>query len=200
MKRRDVAIGAIYGRWTVIADLGLDAHHNTTVLARCVCGSEKQHLLSALVLGSNTKACRRCAYTEHGHNIRGHATYLYRLWSNIKKRCENPRNPKYAIYGARGIVFYRDWSRDFKVFLRDILASIGERPSQAYTLDRIDNEQGYVPGNLRWATKIEQGSNTRLNRFRTLADKSISMAAIARYLAMDDVTLLRHFRRAGVLR
>ncbi|MET8113722.1 hypothetical protein [Streptomyces prasinus] len=73
------------------------------------------------------------------------------------KRCENPNNHAYARYGGRGISVHPEWRANFGAFLRDV----GRRPSPDLSLDRIDNDGNYEPGNVRWATAKQQANNRR---------------------------------------
>jgi hypothetical protein len=84
--------------------------------------------------------------------------YRYKVWSNMKDRCNNKRNPKFYCYGGRGITVCNRWNgkRSFNTFCRDM----GERPI-GYVIDRIDNEQGYKPINCRWVTKQQSLKNRR---------------------------------------
>jgi hypothetical protein len=77
----------------------------------------------------------------------------------MQGRCNTPTHSNYKNYGARGIKIHKRW-RNFAVFLADILDSIGERPL-GRTLDRINNNGNYEPGNVRWATSYEQTHNSR---------------------------------------
>jgi len=80
---------------------------------------------------------------------------MYDTWSNMLQRCLNQKHHKYSIYGARGITVCVRWRR-FENFLSDM----GERPSGT-SIDRINNDGNYEPGNCRWATPKEQRANQR---------------------------------------
>lgn len=92
---------------------------------------------------------------RHGATAGGKPTRGYSTWKSMLARCRNPRHPDYHNYGGRGIRVTRAWHR-FPAFLADM----GE-PSPGLSLDRIDNEKGYGPGNCRWATTGEQNRNKR---------------------------------------
>jgi hypothetical protein len=85
---------------------------------------------------------------------------LYGTYVGIKQRCLNPNNPNYRHYGGRGIALHAEWVNSYDSFRAWILANLGERPDGC-SLDRIDNDGNYEPGNLRWATQSEQTKNRR---------------------------------------
>jgi hypothetical protein len=97
---------------------------------------------------------------QHGHNKRGARSAAYSRWRNMLSRCENPNVPAYKNYGGRGIKVCEPW-HEFKNFLADM----GE-PPPGLTLERIDNDGNYEPGNCRWATYKEQRANQRAYRRR----------------------------------
>lgn len=112
------------------------------------------------------EARRLAAVGRHGFASRENRHPLYQTWTGILARCDNPAAPNYARYGGRGISVYPPW-RDLTTFIKDIEASIGPRPEGAYpsgrplySIDRIDNDSGYRPGNVRWATGVQQQANT----------------------------------------
>lgn len=90
--------------------------------------------------------------TSHGMS----RTPEYRAWLNLIQRCENPREKDFHHYGGRGISVWPEWRASFAVFF----TAVGRRPSPRHSLDRIDNDRGYEPGNVRWATQSEQMRNT----------------------------------------
>lgn len=83
-------------------------------------------------------------------------TRLYRIWRNMKQRCNNPRNTGYEIYGGKGVFVCQEWSASFIAF-RDWALANGYSPS--LTLDRRKSKGGYTPDNCRWATGQEQTRN-----------------------------------------
>lgn len=79
----------------------------------------------------------------------------YTTWSRAVNRCHNPKNKVYRYYGARGISVCDLWRKSFLIFLKDM----GKRPSNKHSLDRINNDGNYEPGNCRWATVLQQARN-----------------------------------------
>jgi len=151
-------------------------HSGGKIEARCECGVVKLVETSAVRLGKIKscgcygKAAREKVNLKHGHNRRGSRSSLYKVWCNMLNRCDNPDNPNYPLYGGRGITVCDEW-KDFNKFLE----GVGERPAN-HTLDRIDVNKGYEPGNVRWATLSEQARNKRTNRVLALGDKSMCVA------------------------
>ena len=81
----------------------------------------------------------------------------------MRQRCENERHAYFKDYGGRGIVVCDRW-KNFAAFLEDM----GPRPSNKHSLDRIDNNGNYEPGNCRWATRSVQEANKRAKRLYLL--------------------------------
>ena len=108
----------------------------------------------------------------------------------MKDRCNNPKSPDYSYYGGRGVSVCPSWVDCFEQFYEDV----GEPPSPTHTLDRIDNAQGYVPGNVRWATRKEQANNRRFCALYEYDGKRMNLAQWAEYLEVPYWTLRSRLR------
>jgi len=106
----------------------------------------------------------------------------YEAWAQMIQRCYNPKNHAYSSYGGRGISVCEHWKSSFAGFLKDM----GKRPSSKHSLDRIDNSKGYSAENCRWATQKQQTRNTRRNRFLTLGEKTMTVAAWAEAVGISS--------------
>lgn len=100
---------------------------------------------------------RHAAGKRHGFSVSKdrEELSLWNCWHNINLRCNNPYHPRYSDYGGRGI---ENRFESFEQFARHV----GFRPTPDHSIDRIDNNAHYEPGNLKWSTKVEQAANRRL--------------------------------------
>jgi hypothetical protein len=158
--------GQKFGRLIAVRTLGLDKHHKMRWLCRCVCGGRTIAHVTTLRRGSSQscgclqKERASEANLRHGESWSRKDTPEYRAWVSMIRRCYNKNTLDYPNYGGRGIKVYRAWRKSYLKFL----AHIGRRPSQWHSIDRIDNDGNYRPGNVQWATKKQQNNNTRTIR------------------------------------
>lgn len=117
----------------------------------------------------------------HGHASNGKRSKVYGTWVDMKQRCLNPNITQYARYGGRGITVCKKWVDSFEAFYKDV----GEPPTTKHTLDRIDNEKGYEPKNVRWATRKEQSNNISTNVWVTYDGKCMTWAQWAEHLGIS---------------
>jgi hypothetical protein len=164
--------GTKFGRLTVIEEAAPANRGQRQLACQCKCGDKKTAKLSHLTSGAiSSCGCLRKELTakrstKHGEARRGAKSPEWQIWTGITKRCLSPTNLQYRYYGARGISICRRW-RKFELFIMDVKKEIGRRPSNR-SLDRINNNRGYEPGNIRWATRMEQSRNRRNNILITI--------------------------------
>lgn len=185
-------------RWTVIAPVARTNARGKwryRWLCRCDCGVEKHVLQQSLKLALTSSAggSRSCGClaveiaTKHGNASLGRPSPEYMCWIAAKKRCVNPSNASYRHYGGRGIRMHPEWASSFEAFLRDM----GPRPSAVHSLDRIDPEGNYEPGNCRWVTTDIQARNKRNVRWYAFEGQCLILEELATKLGMP-----RHQARA----
>ena len=112
----------------------------------------------------------------------------YKIWDAMVRRCTNPKNASFKNYGGRGIQVCPEWTGRGG-FLR-FYAYIGPRPSSDLTVDRINNNGSYEPGNVRWTTRKIQSHNSRKVRLVKIQDEALPLAEWARRIGVTAPTLI----------
>lgn len=156
-------------------------HH--PVRAKLLCG---MHYQRNRVHGNPLVTTPREDRIKHGHARKGHISLEFHSWASMLSRCTNPKDANFYLYGERGIAVCARWLNSFENFLTDM----GPRPSKSHTIDRYPDKNGnYEPGNCRWATKLEQGNNTRRNVLLEFAGKRQTIAQWAREIGIKAATI-----------
>lgn len=153
----DDLLGKTFGKWTVIGRRA-GADRRTLWLCLCECGAQSEMQGSRLTRGgSKSCGCGASAAISRARTTHGKRnTGLYRTWSSMRSRCLNPKHPSYRNYGARGVHICDAWST-FEGFMRDMEPTWTE----GLTLERINNDGHYEPGNCKWIALEEQPKNRR---------------------------------------
>ena len=177
MRKKLNLVGERFSRLVVLKEVepyvSPGGHKISKWLCQCDCGTTTEVITNNLRRGL-TKSCgcyneevkktRKGKALTHGRGTSAHKYYyLYNTWKGIKRRCFKPGSKSYKNYGARGITMYKPWIDNYLAFEDYILTNLGERP-EGLTLDRINNNGHYEPGNLRWATIKVQNNNQRRSK------------------------------------
>jgi len=182
--------GQVFGSWTVVERATDSGSKSALWTCRCVCGTLAPVQRANLVHGRSRQceACRNAKLTTHGLS----ESPEYVAWLHIKQRTGNPNDRAWRHYGGRGITMDPAWRDSFETFLADM----GARPSPGHSVERIDNSGPYAPGNCRWATRTEQGRNTRRNVRWTYQGQRKTIAEWAEVVGISQGTLwMRVFGR-----
>lgn len=159
---RDIA-GNRYGR--LVAVRKVNETGKARWLCRCDCGTERIVWLSNLLKKSRSCGClqRELAAQARRDNPKHgqYKTSTYSSWQHMHVRCKSRDAKTWKYYGGRGIAVHLRWA-SFEAFFADM----GPKPSPAHSIDRINNDRGYEPGNCRWATKKEQVANRRITKVK----------------------------------
>jgi len=170
---------------------------------RCDCGNEKE-INKATVISGRAKSCgcyRVKATRERAKNQKPRGAYkhkdtdmtLYRVWSSMRSRCNNPNTPDYHNYGGRGIKVCERWD-DYRNFVEDMLPGY----ESGLQIDRVDNDGDYEYSNCRWATRKQNSNNTRVNRrINTPDGRVLTMKQAAEEYNIPYTTLIYRVVHAG---
>lgn len=185
-----LVIGKTYGRLLVLSQQSRICGGRTRVFVQCKCSCGSLVTVRADAVGVRANSCGclnrelsasrlKIAATTHG--LKGSSEHT--AWVSMVQRCSNPSAVGYENYGGRGIQVCERWLK-----FENFYADMGPRPD-GLSLDRIDNNKGYEPGNCRWATKVEQANNKRSNRLLTHLGKTQTVAEWSRELGLRSGTI-----------
>jgi len=186
--------GKRFERLTVLSFAG--RNEKNLIVWNCLCDCGKTTLATSAKLRSkiSRQSKRSCGCLasditrERSVTHGGHNGLTYKSWRAMKDRCLRESSPAFDRYGERGITICDRWLNSFEAFREDM----GERPSLDFSLDRIDNNGNYEPGNCRWATRTEQASNRRKKKPTLLIEfdgKTLSIEQWAELLGISVQTI-----------
>lgn len=176
-----------YGMLTPVAEMGLNKHLASLWCCLCSCGNYAIIKADAVISG-RIKSCGCLKHTvnfKHGGCKRRQRLPEYRSWAAMIQRCTNANSKDYPYYGGRGVQVCERWRDSFQNFINDM----GHRPSPAHTLDRVNNNGNYDPGNCRWATRAEQVKNRRTD--------FLTSESWLKYRSKQAIAMNKHRKRSS---
>ena len=190
--------GDRFGRWTALEATKVRAYPSGQKVlhqsCRCDCGTT-QFVHKYDLINGKSQHCgcllpqrRHEGAVRHGHSI-GNGTRVYRIWCNMLTRCTNPNVPHYERYGGRGITVCERWN-SFDHFLEDM----GE-PPDGLTIDRLNNDGNYEPGNCAWATALSQARNKHNTIKLTFDGLTLTLVEWAKRLGIKYPTLKKRYHQ-----
>ena len=181
--------GRTVGYWAVLAR-GENSGSVTRWLCRCVCGTERLVRAGHLASGASTNCGCIRPPKKHGQAVGKSFTKKYRTWRSMMARCTNPNHKNANIYYG---LMCSEWL-EFTNFDKDVPAP----PSINHTIDRIENERGYEPGNVRWVLMAEQHRNQRNCRWIEFNGKCQLLTDWAKELGISTSSLHERIKKWGI--
>jgi hypothetical protein len=182
IKSADEYIGEKFGRMSIVSDEGLkgdkSGKRRRMLLCACDCGREKEVRMEDVVNGRTTSC--GCSRGSHGKSN----TREYGIWAGMIGRCSNKNIASFKDYGAKGIMVCGKW-RAFSGFWEDMMSGYADN----LTIDRIDSDGDYEPGNCRWATMLEQQNNKTNNKKITLNGETMNISQWTRKMGLPPGTV-----------
>jgi hypothetical protein len=192
MKKADVSsiIGMKSGKVMAIADAGKNKYGHSLVLYKCECGTEKIGTYSNFKAGAYVSCgcVKPKGLFRHGMT----RTRTHNIWMLMRRRCEDPSNPEYKRYGAKGVTVCDRW-QTFDNFLADM----GVCPP-SMSIDRIDGSGNYELSNCRWATPKQQTENRSIQVFYNVNGERLTLPDVAKKYNVNYRTLRNRLFRTGM--
>lgn len=192
----NLPVGTKFGRWTIVgAPERRGQGKNSKWPCRCECGQERMVHGTNLVHGlTRSCGCLRREVTTRRNTLHGWCgTKEYRAWKAAKWRCVSKKKGTRETYLDRGITMSPEWKDNFLAFIEHI--GPAPRKHRDVSVDRINTLGNYEPGNVRWATPLQQGQNQRKNRNLTHQGQTHCIAEWARRTSLDAETIAQRLDR-----
>lgn len=163
MPRKNDLTGERFGRLIAIRTAGKT---NGRYIWECLCDcGNTAYVVGSHLANGHTQSCgclRIDTTSKMGYSHGLHGTRLYRIWANIKTRCNNPNAPNYKFYGGKGIAICDEWGGDFQTFYE---WAMDNGYKDDLTIDRINSDLDYSPENCRWITQSENATRANMKRW-----------------------------------
>lgn len=182
--------GQVFDRLTVT---GRAPNKKGRTMWECVCTCGNTTTIRGEHLRNNATQSCGCIKQEQRTKHDMSRSTEYSTWQGVKDRCINENNKYYKDYGGRGITVCDRWLESFDNFFADM----GKKP-RGLTIDRIDNNAGYSPGNCRWATRKQQVDNRRNSILLTIDDETRCLKDWCRHLGVNYTTALSRIKKQGM--
>jgi hypothetical protein len=160
---------------------------------QCDCGEIKTLRIDGM---HDYSTCDKCKAEKQRQRMLTHGetkTSLYKTWQGIKERCYNPKSPSYSTYGERNIKMFDEWISNYKSF-SDYVKTLPNYNEKGYSIDRIDVNKGYEPGNIRWADSTTQANNRRDNVFVEFNGEVLTAKQWSVRLGMNYRTIMNRIK------
>lgn len=187
--RAKTMVGLRFGRLTVLGLVRKASPNKLYWHCACDCGNTTE-VEGGKLRGGRTRSCGCLQREAASERMKARSTHgmtdtsAFRTWRGIKERCCNPGNDSYIHYGGRGIEVCAEWQDNFVSFF-DHVSKLPHYGEKGYTIDRIDNDGNYEPGNVRWATTVEQRRNQRRCRRITIEGETRTAAEWSELSGVD---------------
>ncbi len=197
LRTSDDISGRRFGRLSVTRQAGVGKFGKRLWLCLCDCGKQTTIATGALTTGNTTSCgCWKLEVTGDAHRTHGQSrTAEYRIWCLMRSRCGDETNEDYPGYGGRGIKVCSEWQGSYERFIADV----GKRPRPGMSINRIDNDGNYEPGNVCWSTQKEQCRNKRSNHMLTHNGETMCLSAWAERGGIDQRLLWKRIKRGWSL-
>jgi hypothetical protein len=186
-------VGRQFGRLTVVCSAGVSQSKRPRKLWSCMCSCGNMVVRLGVSLSARHRHSCGCLESEAmtKRAVRAKDSPEYKSWAGAKQRCGNPNNPLYKNYGGRGIRMCERWFNSFDEFMSDM----GSMQENCNSLDRIDVNGDYEPGNCRWATPLMQGQNTTRTVYLTHGGVTMSASEWSRATGVKLPTIYGRKKR-----
>lgn len=184
----NIKVGDTFGAW-LVQDVSATGKKYYCICTSCE--NTTKYIKGYDLEKGRTRMCRGCAMKSKRVTHGMSDTPEYNTWVHINQRCHNPNNKDYENYGGRGIEVFPLWRKSFEAFYM----MVGPRPNIEDTIERINYNKGYVPGNVKWVSRREQVLNKRDNINLEIEGVSKTVSQWAEESSVSSFTIYKRIKR-----